>query len=149
MQMLNRPDFDPRSEIVIEDPKGQLRLSHAAECDEPAHHPATLRAYEPNRVVIDVETDRPGLLILTDTYYPGWRAEVDGQDAPIYRADGLFRAIAIGPGSHAVVLTYLPWSFLIGLVMTMSTALLLACYCVNFRSSRRREDTPTQVIRQS
>ena len=149
MQMLNRPDFDPRSEIVIEDPKGQLRLPDAAECDEPAHHPATLRVYEPNRVVIDVETDRPALLILTDTYYPGWRAEVDGQDAPIYRADGLFRAIAIGPGSHAVVLTYLPWSFLIGLVMTTSTAFLLICYCINLRRSRRRGDTPTQVIRQS
>jgi uncharacterized membrane protein YfhO len=65
-------------------------------------------AYEPERVEVAVHLTRPGFLVLTDTHYPGWRAEVDSAPARILRADYLFRAVALGSGEHRVVFRYAP-----------------------------------------
>ena len=51
-----------------------------------------------------------GLLVLHDTYYPGWIAEVDGKSAPILRADILFRAVELPPGTHRVTFRFAPFS---------------------------------------
>ena len=52
-------------------------------------------AYEPERVVIEVDAPRPGYLVLTDSYYPGWQAMVDRAATTILRANGFFRAVAL------------------------------------------------------
>ena len=62
--------------------------------------------YRENRVIIDVKTDEAGILILTDSYYPGWKAKVDGEGAKIYRADYNFRAIMVSEGIHKVIFEY-------------------------------------------
>src|SRR5262249_36024370 len=62
----------------------------------------------PERVEVDVQLARAGFLVLTDTHYPGWRAEVAGAAARILRADYLFRAVALGSGEHRVVFRYAP-----------------------------------------
>ena len=59
-------------------------------------------------MVIDARLARPGFLILGDTYYPGWRVQVDGTPARLLRADYLFRAVTLGPGQHRVVFRYRP-----------------------------------------
>jgi hypothetical protein len=73
-----------------------------------------LVGYEPNRV--EVETDSPahGLLVLTDQYYPGWRASVDGEPTPLYRTDYAFRGVLVPAGRHRVAFTYRPLSWLLG-----------------------------------
>lgn len=68
-----------------------------------------IKDYQENQVVIDVKTDKSGILVLTDAYYPGWQAMVDGQAAKIYRADYDFRAIIVPEGEHLVEFTYRPW----------------------------------------
>jgi hypothetical protein len=71
---------------------------------------------------VDVQADAPagGFLVLTDPYYPGWHAFVDGQEAPILRADYLFRAVALGPGSHLVRFAFTPTSFERGIWMSLA-----------------------------
>jgi uncharacterized membrane protein YfhO len=79
-------------------------------------------------VKVDVETSSPGFLILGDTYFPGWKANVDGKRVPIYRADYLLRAVAVEKGSHRVVFLYQPLSFRIGLGLTIiSGVIILGC----------------------
>ncbi len=69
---------------------------------------ATVTMYRPERVVIEAALDYPGYLVLTDAHYPGWHAMVDGERVPMCRADLLFRAVALEPGEHRVILTFRP-----------------------------------------
>ena len=80
---------------------------------------ARFTSYGPNRVVIDYRSDRSCFLYLSDTYYPGWRAYVDGERTPIYRANLAFRAIRVPQGTHTVVFRYVPLSFYGGLALTL------------------------------
>ena len=84
--------------------------------------------YTARQVKVDVETSSPGFLILGDTYFPGWKAYVDGKRVPIYRADYLLKAVAVERGNHQVVFLYQPLSFRIGLGLTLlSIVIILWC----------------------
>jgi uncharacterized membrane protein YfhO len=65
---------------------------------------------------VSVEVDAPegGWLVLTDTYYPGWQATVDGEPTEIVRANFLFRGVRLGAGTQKVEFTYRPRSFWLG-----------------------------------
>jgi uncharacterized membrane protein YfhO len=80
---------------------------------------AGFTSYGPNRVEILYASDRDCFLYLSDTYYPGWRAYVDGGRARIYRANLAFRAIQVPKGTHTVVFRYVPLSFYGGLALTL------------------------------
>jgi hypothetical protein len=67
-----------------------------------------------------------GYLVVRDSYSPYWRAEVDGHAAPVLRADGLFRAVRLTPGSHDVRLVFRPTPFYAGAIVSAFTAILLA-----------------------
>jgi hypothetical protein len=71
---------------------------------------------------LDVQADAPagGFLVLTDPYYPGWQAFVDGQETPILRADYLFRAVALPPGAHDVHFTFTPRSLETGVTLSLA-----------------------------
>ena len=60
------------------------------------------------------------MLVLTDTYYPGWRAYVGGEETESLRANGLFRAIRFPTGQHAVVFEFRPQSFRLGVVISLA-----------------------------
>jgi uncharacterized membrane protein YfhO len=64
----------------------------------------------PGRVEAVAILTANGLLVLHDTYYPGWIAEVDGKSAPIFQADVLFRAIELPAGTHRVTFRFAPFS---------------------------------------
>ncbi len=76
---------------------------------EPQVAGATIVEDANERVVVDAATDAAGgYLLLLDSFDAGWRARVDGGDAPIVRANGLFRAVRLAPGRHRVEFTYRP-----------------------------------------
>lgn len=99
---------------------------------------AVITLDEPERVVIDATLATPGLLVLTDTWYPGWTAEVDGAPAPLLRADFAFRAVALQAGTHRVLLRYAPRSLRIGLAITLAAALVVAVLLVPPRRRKTR-----------
>jgi hypothetical protein len=70
--------------------------------------------------VVDLRAEAPGggFLVLSDPYYPGWRAFVDGVETPILRADYLFQAVALPPGSHEVRFVFVPWSLQRGMLLS-------------------------------
>ena len=73
---------------------------------------------QPNQIKMSLDAPREGWLVLSDLWYPGWKAEVDGQRTAIFRANYLFRAIKIPAGEHTVIWKYSPASFWIGLVIS-------------------------------
>jgi hypothetical protein len=67
--------------------------------------------YTANHVVVEVEVNDPAFLVLTDIYYPGWDARIDGEWVEVYRANYLFRAVFLPPGSHQVEFVFRPRPF--------------------------------------
>jgi hypothetical protein len=74
--------------------------------------------YEQESVHISVTSEGGGLLVLTDAYYPGWRATVDGDQSTIYQTDGYFRGVLVPPGQHLVEYRFEPGSLTFGVAMT-------------------------------
>jgi hypothetical protein len=69
-------------------------------------------------IQLDVTFEKPGWLLVADTYYPGWVAAVDGVPAPILHGDYAFRVVAVPAGAHTVVFDYQPSSLRLGLWLT-------------------------------
>lgn len=88
-----------------------------------------------NYLKIRVNSEAPGWLVLSDTWYPGWRAYVDGKAIPIIRANYVFRAVELSAGTQDVELVYSPPSFWLGLgISTLGWTLL----CIIWLLTRRR-----------
>jgi hypothetical protein len=99
---------------------------------------AAIVAYAPERVEIEVQAGRPGLLVLSDSFFPGWRAWVDDVETEILRANGLFRAVAVSAGSHRVRFEYRPASLRFGATLSAVSLGLLCAVPLAARSRRRR-----------
>ena len=104
------------------DAVGELNLRHEAVADskfkdvlgEPVAQQSnavvTLKKYEPNELTYTVESQKGGIVVFSEVYYPGWTATVDGTDTPVGRVNYILRAINVKPGKHTVVLTFKPAS---------------------------------------
>jgi len=89
---------------------------------------------EPARVVVAVSTATPAWLVLTDTWFPGWRARIDGRDVVVRRADHAFRAVALPPGPHEVEFTFTPRGLVSGAAVTLGALLIVGALLI----ARRR-----------
>lgn len=96
-------NFNPRTTITINH-NGDIPLLDGGGAGE-----VTITAYHPTEITLQVETDTAGYVVLTDAYYPNWSATVNGVDAPIYRADVMFRAVWVDVGTHEVIFRYQGW----------------------------------------
>jgi hypothetical protein len=92
--------------------------------------------HEPQRVELLASLDRPGFVILADTYYPGWRLTIDGKTAPILRANRLMRGAAVPSGQHTLIYTYEPESFRIGAIISGAGLIVLFALAWSFRRKR-------------
>lgn len=86
---------------------------------------AVIEAHDPGEVRLTAHTPGGAYLVLTDTWYPGWRAVVDGVEATVWRANHAFRAVWLPPGDHAIEFRYAPRSFRVGLALTAAAACLV------------------------
>jgi hypothetical protein len=107
---------------VAFDPTETVLLGAGTALDGTGRGQARITRYEPEAVTIEVTTDAPGYLVLTDTDYPGWEATVDGEATPIERANLVFRAVPVDPGHHTVEFHFRPASFRLGLWVSLATA---------------------------
>jgi hypothetical protein len=96
-----------------------------------------IEEYTSNRVVIRTSLAQPGILVLTDVFYPGWEVHIDGEPAEVLRVDGVVRGVLVEEGTHTVVFRYLPASFLEGLILALvSGAFLLTLLFVPERKTQ-------------
>jgi hypothetical protein len=93
-------------------------------------------AWEDEGIDLEVHAAKPALLVLNDSFFPGWEARVDGSPTKIHRANALVRGVFLAAGDHRVEFSYRPKSFLIG--VTISLATLLAAIVVGGLSKRHR-----------
>jgi hypothetical protein len=79
---------------------------------------AELTRHGDREVVVTTESPSNGILVLSETFYPGWKASVDGVPAPIMRAFYALKAVAVPRGKHTVRFVYDPFSFKLGVIVT-------------------------------
>jgi hypothetical protein len=131
LQRLASPDFDPRQEVI---------LAKSPELALPGVGSATVQIVErvPNRLVLEVDTDADGVLVLSEIAYPGWEATVDGRQTPILRANTVLRALPLQAGQHSVELVFRPWTVYMGLAISLLTLIVvLIAVPVLLRSEKR------------
>ena len=116
---MRAPAFQPDTTVILsESPNLQGEKTAEGETVE-------IVTYAPEHVVLDVEATGDGYLVLTDTYYPGWRARVDGEEVPIFRANLTSRAVELPAGRHRVEFEYRPRVLYLGLAISLGSLLLV------------------------
>lgn len=116
---MSGPGFDPGRTAIVEE-------ALPSEVEGSENHTARVKSYAIHRVDIEADLPTPGLLVLSDMYYPaGWKAYVDGAESRIYKTNWAFRAVFLEPGSHEVSFRFEPRMPTLGLTISIATLCLL------------------------
>lgn len=121
-------EFEPAERVVLlESEVAAAGLADELQAIQPAAGAGEVRVeqIEPERMALQVDLPAPGVLVLSDSWYPGWQVTVDGQPAPILRANLLFRAVMLPEGVHDVVFEFRSTSLRLGLMAAIAAVLLL------------------------
>ncbi len=118
-------DLDTSSEAVLElVPPVESLPPDLVDCEAgPIQGMARIVSSDSRSWRIDVSTNRSGLLVLSESWYPGWVARLDGAVVPIHTVDLIFRGVVIPPGDHRVSMDYRP-SWLLPTATLMGLGLL-------------------------
>lgn len=139
LMLVRRPDFDPATSVVLNPSSDAAPLN--AHTSTPSMSHAELRSEGLMNVTLSARLEQPGYLVLTKTFYPGWKARVNGTSAPVLRANVAYSAVPLEAGSNRVEFVYEPESFrtgaflsIVGLVLGVS----LVALCVNANRRARQ-----------
>src|SRR5690606_12899566 len=131
------PAFEFRKSVVLEaSSAGSARVGQS---NRNVIGKATVARPDQNTVDIYCESDADGFLVLTDSFYPGWTATIDGKRVEIFPANCMFRAVELPKGSHKVRFSFFPESLKVGLCLACIALVGLAGYLASRRFRRSRE----------
>jgi Bacterial membrane protein YfhO len=124
----------------------ERRVDGIREGAEGARSPGAARIvdYEAERVVVETDSRGRALLVLTDSWFPGWKAKVDGDDADVHRVDYVIRGVSVPAGSHRVEFTYAPASWRAGWIVS-GVALLVVLGAAALGWRRRGPGQPRHI----
>jgi hypothetical protein len=114
--------FDPRRSAIVNETLPDFAGSSTAEIGGDV----SIAAMSNSAMTIHTAAPRDSLLVVSDVYYPGWSASIDGHPAPIYRTDLVLRGVIVPAGAHDVVFKFRPETFFVGLVVSVLSVIGLA-----------------------
>jgi len=118
LEFLHKKDFSPLEFLIlVEIPDGFIPQGMKGK--------AEILSYSPGEVLISADMETDGFLVLTDTYYPGWKVYVDGNERRIYRAYSFLRAVKLEKGKHEVLFRFSPLTYRTGKIITFIVFILL------------------------
>jgi hypothetical protein len=123
LDILTNPDIDLRQTAIVENFPDDFRAVIEKSEQKPSPGSAHVKRISPDDLTVEVETSAPGLLVISEQYYPGWRAYVDGKETHVYAVDGILRGVFLNKGKHTIIFEYKPISFLIGLIVSIISLL--------------------------
>lgn len=127
LSLLNNPSFDPRKIVLLEqDINLPLSPSPRPEADSNVQ----ITSYKNDEIMVEATMTGNGFVVLSEKYYPGWKAYLDGRPAKIYQADYVFRAVYVPQGEHKLIWRYEPDSYKIGLYITLISSLFVIAILV-------------------
>ncbi|PWT95004.1 MAG: hypothetical protein C5B53_12085 [Candidatus Melainabacteria bacterium] len=126
--------FDPRAMTIMEG--GPVHTNNEDEALIAPASGAVLARPDSNHVHVSVNLKEPAWLVLTDSYYPGWKASIDGNATKIYPTNILFRSVLVPAGSHEILFSYEPFSFSVGVFLFVSGLVVFSvCSFVKYRQT--------------
>ncbi|MGE5569817.1 MAG: hypothetical protein ACM3S5_12335 [Rhodospirillales bacterium] len=124
-RLLHRPDFQPADTAIVEapsEPFGELSAEPSTGIN--------VIDYAPSRLILETHTAAPSFLVVTEAWYPGWEATIDGQPARLYITDVAFRGLRVPAGDHRIEMRFVPrilfWSGGISIAALLAMVLVLA-----------------------
>ena len=116
---LSDPEFEPAQMAVIEGDLGQPVVPASGS------ETVTVVSRSSSSTILQAQLSAPGLLVLSDIYYPGWNAYVDGEQQALYATNVAMRGVFLPEGNHTVEFRYEPQTFRMGLYISVATVLIL------------------------
>jgi len=124
-----KTDFEPKLCAVLEEPveeyvrRSMPYIPYQKRISKIGTDKVKISKYLPNQVIINAQLSSNGILVLSDTYYPGWKVYIDGKMGRIYKTNYLVRGVFLTQGRHQVKFVYDPWTFKLGAWITITTLL--------------------------
>jgi hypothetical protein len=143
LRNMRQPSFDPYAMVYISQPElRKLRGEFIPPSDrnhaEPFRGSVRFTDYQPNSVSLQAQLSQARFLIISDNYFPGWRAFVDGVERPLLRVDYTLRGLLLDAGDHDITLVFWPRSFVVGVGISLITGcLMMASILVLIKKKKR------------
>jgi len=129
-------EFDPQKTILFEKEDVGAEPHLLSPNPSAVSGQVEITHYRPDRIALTVDTNQPSYLFLSEIFYPGWKALVDGKPVPILRGNYLFRVIELARGTHSVQFYYAPLTIKMGIAISMLTLVLITYVAISwFRRS--------------
>jgi hypothetical protein len=136
LDILTSSDFYPHKTVLLEK-EGGAASPEAVSRGSSSSGEVEIKSYRPDSMVLITDAPAPAYLFLSEIFYPGWKAFLDGQPTRILRGNYLFRVLEVPEGRHRVHLEFDPWTIKAGTGITLLTALLILAMPV-FRRLKRK-----------
>ena len=120
--------FNPLKNVLLQKPVHDF--SEQPSSESKANDKAVITSYETDRITVKTYSNHNAYLVLSELFYPGWHAYVDGEEIPILRANFLLRAVPLKSGKHQVVFTFEPRYFYTGVMLTLLTVILVIVFFI-------------------
>jgi hypothetical protein len=124
-------EFEPTKEIFLEGAQDYPPT--------PGRGEVKIEEYRDRQIILDTHLEDDGFVVLSDTYYPGWQATVDGKPTEILLANYNYRAVRVGAGNHKIIFAYDPFSVKIGKIISIASFfLVLLLFFISVFIDRKR-----------
>jgi hypothetical protein len=133
LPFLKSDQFDPRRMVVLE--QIEDRKNSWEHATDPLVWDCSVLDYRCGLISMKASVNHPGYLVLSEIYYPGWYATVDGKKAEILRGNYMFRVIPLEKGVHEIRLKFISWPFRIGALVSL-LAIIVSAWAVMGRARK-------------
>lgn len=124
LALLGKENFNLKKYVILEkDPHVPLK-------NPSVFQPVEISHYEPNKIVLKTTRTDPGFLVLSEIWYPGWKAYDNGKEVPVLKANSIFRSVYLSRGKHEISFIFKPFSYMIGALISLFMGTVIFFYFV-------------------
>lgn len=131
IKLLTDPEFNPKKNIIL-DRNPNVPLKNPS-----SFTPVKIIKGNPNSLKLNPSLDAPGFLVLSEIWYPGWKAYVNNKQTEIYKTNYIFRSIYLDKGQKDIVFIFDPWTYKIGMAISIFTFIVLLFYLICYYGFRK------------
>ena len=129
LDKLKSKNFDPKNEVILQK-NPNMRLNNSSFYKE-----VKISYRDPNKIQLNTTLENPGFLVLSEVFYPGWKAYDNNKETEIYKANYILRSIYLDKGTHRITFIYSPDSYKTGAIISISAVFLICIYLLRNKDS--------------